>query len=177
MNKSDFLREQFLALRKEISEAQTRMYRIILYGIIFLPAAHFLGKSYNIDVIMVSLPIIVIIVSLLYLSQTRAIMRCGRYIRLHIEPHVSDVEGWEKWLEDRRNICHPRLVDRFVNYCLYLLYFIYYISSVLLAFRFANEKYGVVIGAFLLGVYIVAGIGFIIFFARNVEFSTVTRYD
>lgn len=25
-------------------------------------------------------------------------MRCGRYIREHIEPSIEDVVGWEAWL-------------------------------------------------------------------------------
>jgi hypothetical protein len=177
MTKSEFLREQFLSLRKEISESQARQYKVILYGIIFLPAANFIGQSYKIDVIIVSLPILVIIVSLLYLSQTRAIMRCGRYILTHIEPKVAETVGWEKWLEDTNNPFKPRLVDRFVNYCLYLLYFIYYAGSLFLSYKFVKTEYGSIFAFILLAIYLAIGIMFLIFLLKNIQLSTSTKTD
>jgi hypothetical protein len=175
MTKSEFLKEQFLTLRKEIADSQARQYKIILYGIVFLPTAHFIGQAYNIDVIIISLPVLVIIVSLLYLSQTRAIMRCGRFIRLEIEKECSETPGWETWLENKENPFQPRLVDSFVNYCLYLLYSIYYASSVFLAFRFVEPKFGVVAAACLLGTYLAIGIWFLIFLLQNIQLSTTTK--
>lgn len=42
---------------------------------------------------MIALPLLIMVVAMLYLSENHAVMRCGRYIREEIELHVNDTPG------------------------------------------------------------------------------------
>ena len=176
MNKQDFLKEQFLTLRKEIEATKSRIFKSLGFGLVIVPTSHFFAKSYKIDTIILSIPILVIVVALIYLSENNALMRCGRYIRLHIEPEIEGVIGWEKFLETPSEI-DPRSVDKYLSYCFYLLFFVYFAGSVFLAGRFSLEQYGLTVHSVLLGAYIAIGIWFLTYLLRSIRVSTRTKLE
>lgn len=175
MDKQEFLKEQFLTLREEIKETKSRIFKLVGLAIVGVPAAHFLAYSYKLEIIVLAIPLLVIVVALLYMSENHALMRCGRYIKLYIESEIKDIVGWEQWLETPGEF-QARTVDKFVSYCFYLLFFIYFAGSVFLADRFVQEKYGI-IRLILLGVYIAIGIWFLIFLIGNIRTSTTTKTE
>ena len=134
MDESQFLMEEYKTLREEIRETKARIFKLVGFGIFAVPVAHFVAQTYRLDVVILSLPLLVIVVALLYLSENHALMRCGCYIREHIEPKVEDTIGevillekgsdrsiepkvkdtigWETWLE---NGFGRRTVDKYVG--------------------------------------------------------------
>jgi len=176
MQPDKFLELQYQSLREEIRETKARIARILVFGVTVVPAAQFLADAYKIDVVIVSMPLLVVVISFLYLSENHALMRCGRFIRLEIENRIDGVVGWENWLTTPAEY-EKRSVDRFVTYSFYLLYFLYFAASVFLACRFTNENFGVLWTAVLLGCYSAIGLWFALYFFRNMQVSTTTRSE
>jgi hypothetical protein len=69
-------------------------------------------------------------------------MRCGTYIRKHIESQIQGIDseeewvGWEKWEETETDF-DVRAGDRYAIYSFYMLSAVYYIVCVWLAVSFA----------------------------------------
>lgn len=99
MDKNEFAKQQFITLREEIKETKARIFTIQSLGIIVVPASAFLGKAYNIDILILTTPLLVMVVALMFLFETNSLMRCGIYIKEKIEPLIQDIEGWEEWLQ------------------------------------------------------------------------------
>jgi hypothetical protein len=176
MDRNEFLKQQYITLREEIRETKDRIFKTMGFGLIVVPGSNFLAEAYRLDTIILSLPILVVVVALLYLSEENALMRCGRYIKHYIEPSVRDVVGWEQWLEKDSN-WNARNVDRHLAYAFYLLFFVYFVGCVFVAGRFAITSYGVIQGAILLGAYIAVGIWFLIYLVYSLRTSTIVNGD
>ena len=174
MKKEKFLELQYLTLRKEIEETKGRIFKIIVGGASVVPAAQFLAQTYDVGVIMLLLPFLVIIIILLFLAENNALMRCGRYIRLHIEPAIPEIMGWETWEEkEKTSEFDPRAADKYVIYSFYLLATLYYIVSVYLAASFAYTTYSSIGLTAVLGTYIVLGIWVAILVISRVKATTI----
>lgn len=176
MDRETFLCEQFRTLREEIRETKARIFKTLAFGVAVVPAAQFLAQSYDLEIVLYSTPLLVIVIALLYLSENHALMRCGRYILHEIEPHISGVVGWEAWLE-RKGPYDPRTVDKFLAICFYLLFFVYFTGSVFIATKTAYANLGQIAGTVFLGIYIVIGGWFLIFLFKNSKTSTHTVFD
>ena len=188
MKKEKFLELQYLTLRKEIEETKGRIFKIIVGGASVVPAAQFLAQTYDVGVIMLLLPFLVIIIILLFLAENNALMRCGRYIRLHIEPYIrlpieptipEGIMGWETWEEEtsekkKTSEFDPRAADRYLIYSFYLLATLYYIVSVYLAasFTYTNTTYSLIGLTVVLGTYIALGIWVAILVIPKVRATT-----
>ncbi len=177
MNKNDFLIQQYISLREEIKETKARIFKTLVFGIIAIPAANFLAQSYHVDVVMIVLPLLVIVLSFLYLSENNAKMRCGRFIRTKIESLLEDVPGWESWLEDPGEKYQTRIVDIYLDVSFYILFFVYYVGSVFLATRFSIQNYDYLTTAIILGFYVAIGIWFIIHLITHIQVSTKMKKD
>lgn len=176
MDRDEFLKHQFLTLRKEVEESKNRVFQTMGFGLVVVPGSHYLAQTYKLDTAILSLPLLVVVVALVYLAENNAIMRCGRYIKHHIEPQVSDMVGWESWLE-RTSTFDTRAVDRNMSYAFYLLFLVYFAGSVFMATRFALAEFGNLCGAALLGGYFAVGTWFLIFLVRTSKVSTSTLGD
>jgi hypothetical protein len=175
MDDEDFLLAQFTTLREEIKETKARIFKTLGFGIAIVPAAHYLGQAHDIDVIVIALPVLVLVVGLMYLSENNAVMRCGRYIGEKIEPR-TDVVGWEEWLSTP-DVFKKRTVDRYLFSSFYLLFLVYYAGSVFLTARLCLQNYGITFSIAIVAVYIVIGIWSAIFLLRNALMSTTTARD
>lgn len=176
MERHEFLKQQYATLREEIRETKNRIFQTMGFGLVVVPGSHFLAQSYKIDTVTLSLPILVVVVALVYLSENNALMRCGRYIRLVIEPTVENVVGWEGWLEKKAS-WDARSVDKYLAYAFYLLFFVYFVGSVFLATRFVYSEYGTLLAGALLGGYVAIGVWFVIYLMRSIRVSTTTDTD
>lgn len=137
-----------------------------------VPAAQFLSVTYNLKIVMVILPLLIIIMVLLFLSEYNSIMRCGQYIRTNLEPLVPDLTGWETWLETTNKHLEPRLADKYMVYGFYLLSGIYYFISIYLAANATQEIFGASGKVIILWVYITLGIWTGAFLGRRIRIST-----
>lgn len=176
MTPERFLELQYQTLREEIRETKARIFRTLAFGLTVVPAAQFIADKFEIDAVIVSMPLLVIVVSFLYLSENHALMRCGRFIRLEIEPRIPNVVGWEGWLTTPDEY-EKRSVDRYLTYSFTLLYFLYFAAAVFLACRFVHSAYGLLWSALLLGCFSAVGIWFAFYFFTKMQISTTTRSE
>ncbi len=176
ITRADFLREQYITLRGEIKDTKDCTFKIAAIGLFILPAGQYVAKIMDAQFLLLFLPFLVISVALLYLSENHSLMRCGRYIRLHIESEIPNLIGWEKWLESR-DPCEPRSVDRYVAYSIYLVLAAYYIASVWVSFNHCNVGYGLVPSIVLLGFYVAIGVLFVAYLVIKVRSTTTTALD
>lgn len=182
MDKNDFLLHEYLTLREEVKETKSRIFKLAGFGIIGMPSGYLFAQTYKIDILIMSLPILICTILLLFLSESRALMRCGLYIKNHIEPELvtssdTHVIGWEEWLEQRsKGMPRRRLVDILVVVFFYILFLFYYIASVALAARTCMAKYGIIGFSSILGIYIALGILFVGFLLISFKHSTSTEY-
>lgn len=167
---------QYQTLRKEIETTKERTFKIIEFGIIAVPLGYFVAQTYKIEFVLIPIPFLAIVIALLYLSENHNMMRCGRYIRLHIEPEIPEVIGWEAWLE-KPGALGQRTSDKFVSFCVYLLFSVYFIGAALNASIFINKTYGSLPLFIALAVYIPVGLWFFIYLVSHVRSSTTTKEE
>ena len=171
MDKQQFLSQQYIMLCEEIKEARGRVFKIFGFGLIAVPASHFMAKTYKIDILILLIPALVIVVSLLYLAENNSIMRAGCFIKMHIESQVDGVVGWEHWLETPGNF-KTRASDKYMLICSCLLFLVYYSASTSIAAKYAIAEYGLIFTAVLTIVYVAIGIWFFIWLIKSTSFST-----
>jgi len=176
MDLDKFVELQYQTLRKEIEVTKERIFKIMTGGATVVPLAQFLALSYDLGIITLLLPFLVVIVILLFLSEMNALMRCGRYIRTEIEPlfNAKKITGWETWLESHVDI-DTRKVDKYVGYSFYILTFFYYILSVFLASGYAYQAYGIIGLSISLGLYIAVSIWVLSVILQGVTYSTMAK--
>lgn len=181
MDKARYLELEYQTLRKEVEDSLSRSFQIMVGGTTLIPALVGLLAYYAATAILMTLPLMVVVIALLYLNQWNSIMRCGRYIRTRIESPVMGSGGWEAWLE-----AHPemgsgaydnRLVDSYLVYAFYLLIAAYYFATCYVAIAYANDAYGGAVGWTGLGVYIAVGVLIGVIILRRVPTSTTTKHE
>ena len=177
MTRSEFLKSEYETLREEIKTSKNRMFTLAVGALVGIPSAYSfaektVAEKTDTHGLVFSLPLLICVITLLYLAETFTVMRAGRYIRLHIEPKIVDstdppFKGWEHWLEEYpRPLTKPsrRLVDRFVTSFFYVMFVFYYVVSATLAVNYAaTHQFPTVALAAILSVYISVGILFVAF--------------
>lgn len=174
MDRSEFLKQEYLTLRREIYATKDRIFKIMGFGLVVVPSSHLLAETLEIEMVTYSLPLLVIVVALIFLAENNALMRCGHYIKNSIEKSVQDIVGWENWLESK-SAFPTRNVDKYCSWAFYLLFFVYYVGSVFIATKVSLEsfkEYGTIPTSILLGSYIAVGISFGIYLFNNIRAST-----
>lgn len=170
----EFVKMEYQTLREEIKETKSRIFKIINFALTIVPIATLVGNVYKIGLLIIAIPFIVMVVATLYLAENHALMRCGRYIKEHIEPKIGEHEGWERWLANKKNN-NRRSVDQLLSHSFFILFFLYYIFSSCMAVNYLRDKeLGLEIYLSIL-IYISIGFIYFIYFIRNVEFCTDTK--
>jgi hypothetical protein len=181
VDKVRFQELQFLTLRKEIEDCLNRSFQIMVGGATLVPILVGILGHYTATPILLTLPMMVVVIALLYLNQWNSIMRCGRYIRTKVEPELMGDEGWEAWLESHLDIhmgsVHNRLVDTYLVYAFYLLTAAYYFATSFIAITYAHRSYGPIAAWLALGCYIIIGftMGYIVL--ERVPTHTTTKRE
>ncbi len=182
MNREEFVLHEYVSIREEIRDTKARIFKLAGFGIVAMPTANYLAHTYDIRVITLSLPILICTIVILFLAESRALMRCGKYIREIIEPMMADDDGhvgvgWETWLQ-RKEKGEPdrRLVDKLVAFFFYILFLFYYSAAVYLAAGSANCSYGMPGLSICLGFYIGIGLIFIVALITNLKYSSSTDH-
>jgi hypothetical protein len=162
MTSDEFVSAQFVTLREEIRETKARLFRIVGFGLVAVPAAQYLGRSYGISYLIPMTPFLVMVIGLMYVAECEALMRAGCYIRNYIEPAFRhEITGWETWLEQSNRV---RRVDRFVVMSFLGLFFIYYAATA----TAATIELGKFIEWWIAGAaYFVGGVAFGMFVKRE----------
>ena len=132
MDRQQFLHEQFVALRREIHARQTRMFWIVVIGLLGVPLLTLLASDTG-QLVWILLPYIVLVLIIAFLAEQNTMMRAGRYIREQIEPNCGVDMGWETWLESRPEF---RLIEKHFFACFLIAFFAYYFASIALAIQY-----------------------------------------
>ena len=123
MTEQDFLHHQFLTLREEIRESKARIFKLLVLGALFVPAAGYAADAFPGAFASASLPLILLVFMLDVIAEQNAIIRAGRFLREHVEPRVTEATGWERWLESNHRL---RDADRYFFGSFMLLFFVFY---------------------------------------------------
>lgn len=160
---------EYRALREEIGHAQARGWQALGAGVAVVPAAQHLAQTYEITVLMLALPLLMMVVGLMYVSQNLSVALIAEYFREHLEPRSGGGLHWERWLEgDDEERPNPiRYVESMLWFGFFLLFFLYYASSSYLAVSRAQEVLGVQASAGLLAGYVSIGLWMGIYFIRQ----------
>jgi hypothetical protein len=137
MNKEDFLKMQYQALREEILATQRRSFQTLGFGALSLPAAGYLAEMRKVPALSLTVPLLILVIALLYLADNHGIMRCGDYIREHIEPELlrDEAIGWEAWLEQGQ-----RSTELYTTWCFYLLFLLYFVAALFMTWAYMDPN-------------------------------------
>lgn len=133
---------EYVTLRSEIEVAKSNMNKLTVGGAAIVPTAQSLANTYEIGEITLALPLIVVVLVLLFLTENHAVMRAGTYILKRIEPAVGQNGGWETWLAIGSRKSRRRTVDKLLVISFSVLASCYFVVSVILAVKFAIKEYG-----------------------------------
>lgn len=142
METGKFIELQYLTLRKEIEYSKANMFKLAIGGGTAVPIAQYFAHTYAIGEITLALPLMVVVLVLLFLAENHAVMRAGTYILQEIEPRILGIKGWETWLSLASGNVGTRTVDKLVVIAFSVLASSYFLVSVVLAVRYANEEFG-----------------------------------
>ena len=126
MEKQDFVREQYLALRKEINGTKYRLFVTVCLGLVVVPVLTYLAELPDTRFVGPIVPFVVLVLTMLFVSEEHALMRAGRYIRERIEPLIEEGAGWEAWLETQPGL---RFMDKCLFGCFLITFFVFYAAS------------------------------------------------
>ncbi len=172
MQKDDFLRLQFTTLREEIKETQKRIYLILALSALGVPPIQTVALKFEIQALIFGIPIVVFAFMILFTEDNAAMMRCGQYIREHVEPAVDGVVGWEQWLEEGGT--SRRSSNIYVAVCAYFVLFAHYLVAVSAAAQ-AAPSFGEGWQASLVITYTLLAVWLVVFLWRNFRHAVSTR--
>jgi hypothetical protein len=128
----EFMKQQYLTLREEIRGAKVRMFVLMVLATIFIPVSGFLAQRFEIAYAATSMPFIVLVFMLAFVMEQNSVIRAGRYLKEHVEPHLDGVVTWERWLESNRRL---RDADRYFFGSVVLVFFLFYALGAVLAIQ------------------------------------------
>lgn len=109
MSTDDFSKQQYVALRAEISESKSRVFWLLLIGIALVFAAGYVAAEHPTAFANAAIPFLLLAVMLSFIAEESNISRAGRYLREVVEPNIKEMTCWERWLETQTQF---RMVDR-----------------------------------------------------------------
>ena len=156
----DFLLLEYESLRNEIAVAKKNMFQLIIGGAAIIPAAQSVATSYSIGAVTLALPLILLVLVLMFISENRSMMRAGQYILENVEPVFGKNGGWESWLNTSNGESRTRSVDKILIFAFSILSSFYFVVSVILAWRYASAEFGnqgkyvVAVSYFAVGIFL-----------------------
>ena len=120
MTSSEFMKQQYLALRSEIDESTSRMFWLLIVGMVMVMVSGYMISEKPSSFGNVGLPFFLLAIMIAFINEQNNISRAGKYLREVIEPNFPDVTGWEKWLTSKHEF---READRayFVSFSSFFL--------------------------------------------------------
>ncbi|MCB9853603.1 MAG: hypothetical protein H6819_10950 [Phycisphaerales bacterium] len=138
MPQDEFMKQQYLTLRDEIRGSKARVFFILVIGTLFIPIAAFAVKAYGMAFASASIPFILLVLMLAFIMEQNSIVRAGRYLKEHVEPHIPGVVTWENWLESNHKF---RDADRYFFGSFLLVLLLFYAIGAGLAVESIAELY------------------------------------
>lgn len=138
MSTDEFLKQEYMTLRDEIRSAKSRMFLLLILGLVLMPVAGWLAREHPNAFASAAIPFVLLIIMISFIMEQNSIVRAGRYLREHVEPKVKEVVGWEQWLES-----NPRLreVDRVFVGTFLIIFCLFYAIGIHTALSTISEVY------------------------------------
>jgi hypothetical protein len=123
MSEEEFLKQQYMTLREEIRAGKARTFVILVLATILVPLAALAASQLKSEFATASMPFIILVLMLAFITEQNGVIRAGRYLKEHVEPKVDGLVTWERWLESS-----PRLrdVDRYFFLSFVLVFLLFY---------------------------------------------------
>jgi uncharacterized membrane protein YfcA len=109
MSPDEFSKQQYLALRAEISESKSRVFWLLIVGMFLVLVSGYFAAEYPAAFANAAIPFLLLALMLSFIAEESNISRAGRYLREVVEPKLREFTGWEHWLESQQRY---REVDR-----------------------------------------------------------------
>ncbi|MBX3433204.1 MAG: hypothetical protein KF847_07775 [Pirellulales bacterium] len=109
MNLDEFSKQQYVALRAEISESKARIFWLLIVGMLLVIVGGYMAAAQPSGFANASIPLLILALMLSFIAESSNISRAGRYLREVVEPRIKDFSCWEHWLESHGRY---REVDR-----------------------------------------------------------------
>jgi uncharacterized membrane protein YfcA len=109
MSPDEFSKQQYLALRAEISESKARVFWLLIVGMFLVLVSGYFAAVYPSAFANAAIPFLLLALMLSFIAEESNISRAGRYLREVVEPQLHEHTGWEHWLESQQRY---REVDR-----------------------------------------------------------------
>jgi hypothetical protein len=170
MTAEEFMKQQYLTLRDEIRTSKSRIFYILVLGTVFIPVAGFAAMTYREAFASASLPFIVLVLMLAFVMEQSSIIRAGRYLKEHVEPHIEGIVSWEAWLAGNNDL---RDMDRYFFASFIIVFCLFYMIGVSMAFEsmaknWAEYSYNAC------AAYAIGGLWFIVVLLRHWRACTTT---
>lgn len=186
-NQYSFLMEEYKTLREEIKATKDRIFKIAGLSAAGMPYSYVIAQNNDLKILKIFLPLLVLGVALLYISENISLMRCGRYIKNYIEPmfnngDISSIwKGWEHNLaeQDRQDALgfmeNPeRAAERIAAVFFYIFFTLYYIASALFSVKTVYHGYGFLCSFIIAASWFAAGVSFAYYLKRIIKKSIST---
>ena len=138
MSAEEFNKQQYLTLRDEIRTSKSRAFTILVLGTLFVPAVSFAAQKFGGTFASASVPFLLMVLMLAFVMEQNSIVRAGKYLKEHVEPHVDDLVTWESWLESRP---HLRDVDRYFFATFLIVFLLFYAIATGMAVESLANRY------------------------------------
>ncbi|MEK6643320.1 MAG: hypothetical protein AABZ08_05375 [Planctomycetota bacterium] len=130
MSADEFMKQQYLTLRDEIRASKARIFILLILGTLFVPAAGFAAREFSSTYASGSMPFLILVLMLAFVMEQNSIIRAGKYLKDHVEPHIEGVVTWEAWLERNQK---TRDTDRYFFGSFLLVFVLFYTIAATLA--------------------------------------------
>ena len=139
MSKDEFLKQQYLTLRDEIRSSKSRAFFLTVLGTLLIPVIAYGAQASDLTFATASMPFIILVIMLAFLMEQNSIVRAGRYLKEHVEPHIDGVMTWETWLESNHRL---REMDKYFFGSSCLIFFLFYaIGSIAAVMSWAQSEW------------------------------------
>lgn len=126
MSNDEFMKQQYLSLRAEISDSTSRIFKLLVIGMLLVLVSGYLASANPTTLVNAAIPFMLLAIVIAFINEQNNINRAGKYLREVIEPTIPDVVGWEHWLSTKAEF---READRayFVGFSIF--FFIFFVIS------------------------------------------------
>ncbi len=132
MTTDEFTKQQYVTLRAEISESKSRVFWLLIFGMLLVLASGYLVAVHPSAFANAAIPFLILALMLSFIAEESNISRAGRYLREEVEPKIEGLMCWEHWLESQTRY---REVDRSFVVGFSFIFFTFFVTSAALTLR------------------------------------------
>ena len=175
MTIDEFSKQQYVALRAEISESKARIFWLLIVGMALVIIGGYMAAAQPAGFANASIPLLILAIMLSFIAESSNISRAGRYLRDVVEQNIQNSNGWEHWLESHSRY---REVDRAFVVGFNVVFMVFFIISASLSLRqldVAAQRQQIVWAAGL--AYALGAVCIVYVFVRHWVSSTTPTVD